>query len=141
FFVDDEAMGTSPLAAPVVLDLGERHVRVVKEGFKTYKRAVMVGGAADVTIDVPLEREVHEGHVVVEGPPGAAIFIDDRQVGTGKADVTVPAGGHQLRVTAAGMRPYQSEVVIQDRETRSLDVVLESDAPPVNPVLRAAVGC
>jgi hypothetical protein len=140
-FVDDEPVGTSPLAGPVVLDLGERHVRVVKDGFKPYERAVVVGGAADVTIDVTLEREVHEGHVIVAAPATATIFIDDKQVGTAKADVTVPAGGHQLRVTAPGMRPYQTEVVIQDKETRSLDVVLESEAPPVNPTLRVAVGC
>ena len=40
------------------------------------------------------------------------------------------------------MRPYQSEVVIQDRETRSLNVLLESAAAPgEKPMLRVAVGC
>jgi hypothetical protein len=140
-FVDDEPVGTSPLPGPVVLDLGERHVRVVKEGFKAYERAVGVGGAADVTIDVALEREVHEGKLAIEAPAGAAVFVDGAQVGLGKADVTVPSGGHQLRVTAQGMRPYQTEVVIQDKETRSLNVVLEAEAPPVKPTLRVAVGC
>jgi hypothetical protein len=139
--VDDEPIGSSPLPAPVILDLGERHLRVVKEGFKPYEKTVPVGGAADVTLDVAMEREVHEGRVTVDAPPGATVFIDGSQVGVGKAEVTVPSGGHQLRVTAAGMRPYQTEVVIQDKETRSLSVVLEAEAPPVKPILRVAVGC
>jgi hypothetical protein len=140
-FIDDEAVGTSPLPAPVILDLGERHVRVVKEGFKTFEKATAIGGAADVTIDVPLEREVHEGRIAIDAPAGAAVFIDDKQVGTGKVEQTVSAGGHQLRVTAPGLRPFQTEVVIGDKETRALNVVLEADVAPVKPTLRVAVGC
>jgi hypothetical protein len=139
--VDDEPVGTSPLPGPVVLDLGERHLRVIKEGFRPYEKAVPVGGAADVTIDVALEREVHEGKIAVEAAAGAAIFVDGTQVGVGKVEVTVPSGGHQLRVTAPQMRPYQTEVVIQDKETRSVSVALEAEAPPVKPTLRVAVGC
>ncbi len=55
--------------------------------------------------------------------------------------MTLPAGGHQLRVTAPGMRPYQTEVGLQDKETRSLSIVLEPEAPNVKPTLRVGVGC
>ena len=139
--VDDEVVGTSPLAAPVILDLGERHVRVTKDGFRPYERAVPVGGAADVTIDVKLEREVHEGKLAIEAPPGAAISVDGAQVGVGKVELTLPAGGHQLIITAPGMRPYQTEIALQDKETRTLNVPLQPEAPLVRPTLRVAVGC
>ena len=47
--------------------------------------------------------------------------------------------GDQLRVTAPGMRPYQTEVIIQDKETRSLTVWLEAVAAAERPTLRVAV--
>lgn len=138
--VDDEPAGVSPLAAPVLVDLGEHKVRVAKEGFVTYEKPLSVGGAADATVDIKLEKVVHEGRLVIEGPTGSSIFIDDKQVASNVEQVVVP-GGHQVRVSAPGMRTYQSEIVIQDKETRSVNVVLEREAAPVKPTLRVAVGC
>jgi hypothetical protein len=140
-FVDDAPVGVSPLAAPVVLDIGERHIRVIKDGFKPYEKSVPVGGSASVTVDVTLERELHEGHLIVNAPPNAALDLDDKPVGTGKFDGTIATGGHQLRATAPGMRPFQTEIVIQDKETRSVDIVLERLAGPDLPRIRAAIGC
>jgi hypothetical protein len=140
-FVDDEPVGTSPLPAPVMLDIGERRVRVLKPGFQPFEKPLAVGGSADVTVEVPLQKEVHEGKLIVEAPAGAEIFVDEKQAGTGKAEQVVPSGGHQLRVTAPGMRPFQTEVVVQDRETRSLAVALEPVAATEKPMLRVAVGC
>ena len=40
----------------------------------------------------------------------------------------VPSGAHTIRVTAAGMRPYQAELVLADKETRSLQVTLDPEA-------------
>ncbi len=142
-FVDDELIGTSPLAAPVVLDIGERHLRIVKPDFRPFEKTLPVGGSASVTVDVALVREVHQGKLIVDAPAGAAIFLDDQQIGTTKVEQTIPSGGHQLRVTAPGMHPYQTEIVVQDKETRSLNVVLEPEATAavVKPMLRVAVGC
>jgi len=140
-FVDDELVGTSPLANALVLDIGERHLRIIKDGSRTYEKALIVGGGAELTVDVALEKEVHEGKLIVDAPPGAIIFVDDKQVAVGKAEQAVASGGHQLRVTAPGMRPYQTEINVQDRETRSLNVVLEPLAQGEKPNLRVAVGC
>jgi hypothetical protein len=141
-FVDDAPVGTSPLPGPVVLDIGERHVRVTKDGFKPWEKTIPVGGTASVSVDVNLEQEVHEGRLVVNAPPDATLTLDDKPVGTGgKVDMNVAAGGHQLRATASGMRPYQSEVVVQDKETRQVDVMLEKELPPEKPKLRVAIGC
>ncbi|MGH7440622.1 MAG: PEGA domain-containing protein, partial [Polyangiaceae bacterium] len=79
--------------------------------------------------------------VVIDAPAGAVIVIDGAQVGVGKAEQTLPAGGHQLRVTAPGMRTYQTDLTLADKETRSMSVVLEAEAPAVKPTLRVAVGC
>ena len=140
-FVDEELVGTSPLPGPVALDIGERRLRVEKEGFTRYEHALVVGGSAQATTTVTLEREVRQGKLVVEPPPGATVFVDDKAVGQGKVELTLSAGGHQLRVTAKGMRPYQSEVVLEDKATRQVSVSLEAEAPPEKPKLRVAVGC
>jgi hypothetical protein len=139
--VDDELLGTSPLPAPALLDIGERHIRVIKDGFRSYEKTLPVGGNNEVNVDVTLEKEVHEGKLIVNAPANAAIFVDDKPVATQKLDLTLLSGGHQIRVTAAGMHPFQTEVVIKDRETRSLEVALEPLAPAEKPKLRVAVGC
>jgi hypothetical protein len=139
--VDDVPAGVSPLSGPVVLDIGERHLRVTKEGFKPFEKSLPVGGSAAVSVDVKLEKELREGRLVVNAPPNATLELDEKPAGVGKIDVNIAAGGHQLRATAPGMRPFQTELVIQDRETRSVDVVLERLAEPERPKIRAAIGC
>ncbi len=140
-FVDDELVGTSPLAAPVVLDIGERHLRIEKEGFVKYERGLVVGGSAETTTAVVLEKIVHEGKIIVEAPAAATVLLDDKEVGQGKIQQVLSSGGHQLRVVAKGMRAYQTEIVIEDKETRQLTVSLEPEAPAQKPKLRVAVGC
>jgi hypothetical protein len=140
-YVDDELVGTSPLMAPVTLDIGERRLRVVKAGFQVFEKTLAVGGSADITVEIPLQKEVHEGKLIIEAPAGAQVVIDDRPAGTGRAEQVVQAGGHQLRVTAPGMRPYQTEIVVQDKETRAVNVVLERVTEAEKPMLRVAVGC
>jgi len=140
-FVDDAVVGVTPLTAKVVLDIGERRIRVVKEGYKPFEKNLPVGGSASVVVDVKLEKELHEGRLGVNAPANAVIEVDQKPMGTGKIDVTIGAGGHQLRVTAPGTRPYQTEVVIQDRETRVVEVMLEKLAEPEKPKIRVAVGC
>jgi hypothetical protein len=140
-FVDDELVGVSPLAAPVVLDIGERRLRVTKEGCLNFEKTLAIGGSNEVTVEVALQKEVHEGKLIVNAPPNASILLDGKPIATGKFDQAIASGGHQIRVTAPGMHPFQTEVVIQDKETRSLDVALESLAPAEKPKLRVAVGC
>lgn len=139
--VDDALAGTSPLPGPLVLDIGERKIRVAKDGFIPFEKTLAVGGTASVLVEVKLEKEVHEGRLTVNAPAGAAIELDGRQVGAGKIDTAVSTGGHQLRVVAQGRRPYQTEVVVQDRESRVIDVALEQLPEPEKPKVRVAVGC
>jgi len=131
-YVDDEKVGTSPLDRPVVVDIGARKITVRKPGFKEWAQSVPIGGSAEARVDVKLEPEVHEGHLVVTTQPDARILIDDQPVGAnGRFEGKLKSGGHQLRVEAPGMVPYQSEVVLGDDENRSVDVPLEHEyAPP-----------
>ena len=140
-YVNDELVGESPLATAVILDIGERRLRVVKAGFRSFENALVIGGSSEVTVEVVLEKEVHEGKLIVNAPANANIVIDGKPVATGKFEQTIPSGGHQIQVVAPGTRPFQTEVAIADKETRSLDVVLEAIAPPEKPKLRVRVAC
>lgn len=139
--IDGETVGLSPFALPAVVDIGERRIRVAKAGFVPFERITPFGGSAEVALDVQLERELHEGRLLVTAPTTATVFLDDQSIGTGAVDRTVPSGGHQLRVTAPGMVTFQSEIVIQDRETRSVDVALQALPEAEKPKIRVSVGC
>src|SRR5205807_1244757 len=50
---------------------------------------------------------------------------DGKAAGKATMDAKVAAGGHTLRVTAPGMIAYQSDVLVQDNENRTIDVALQ----------------
>jgi hypothetical protein len=140
-FVDDERIGQSPLEAPYTVDIGTHRIRVTKPGYLESTVTVPVGGGVDLPIALSLKKEVHEGTIAVHAPAGATIAIDDEVVGAGAVERVVPSGGHQLRVQAVGMRPYQSEIVVRDNETRSIDLTLERESDAELPRVQVAVGC
>ncbi len=124
-FVDDEKIGTTPLPGPVMIDVGNRKIRVRKPGYVEFTKVEAVAGAGDVSITADLAKEVHQGRLVVEAGAKDAIYVDGKAVGIGKWEGVLPSGGHSLRITAPGMIAYQSEVNIQDDKVRRLPVALE----------------
>lgn len=134
--VDDVSAGKSPLAKPVVVDIGTRKIDVRKDGFKPFEQSLPVGGAATAKLDVKLTAEVHEGDVHITAQAGAQISIDGKLVGVGRYDGKVSGGGHTLRVEAAGMKPYQTELVVNAGESRTIETPpLEKAPEPPKPKL------
>ncbi len=131
--VDDESVGTSPLPAPVVVDIGARQIGVKKPGYGDFSQTLPIGGSAEAHIDVALRAEVHEGKLAVTTIADGAISIDGQRVGAGHFEGSLASGGHTLRVEAEGMHPYQSEITIADGENRSVDVPLERAYVPPPP--------
>ena len=124
--VDEEVLGQSPVPEALV-DIGQRKVRVRKEGFEEYTKDLPVGGAAQVSLDVKMVKILHEGRLNVKASNDATIAIDDKVVGTGTWAGVLPSGGHTLKVTAPKMRVYQTEVLIQDKQSRDVQVTLEPE--------------
>lgn len=129
-FVDDERAGVTPLAEPLLVDIGKRRLRASKAGFLDQTREVTVTGTGDAPVEITLARDVHEGRVVVVAGAADAIAIDGRAVAAGRWEGVLPSGGHTLRVTAPGMRTYQSEIVVSDNQTRTVTVTLEREVKP-----------
>ncbi len=121
--VDDVRVGTSPLAEPVLVDVGERKIRVSKPGYTPFEKTLPI--ADDITVAADIAIEVHQGTVVVEAGPSDDIFIDGKRVGRRRWEGVLPSGPHRLRVSAVNMLAHESEVVVQDGQTRRIPVTLQ----------------
>jgi hypothetical protein len=123
-FVDDEKIGVTPLSGTLFVDVGVRKFTVKKKGFKDAEISKQVPGGGAIGVDVRLEKEIHRGKLLVNAGANDVISLDGKIIGRAKWEGSLPSGGHTLKVTASGMQNYQSEVVIQDNQTRRVDVTL-----------------
>jgi hypothetical protein len=121
---DGETVGTSPLASPVVLDLGKHSIVVQKAGYDRVEQSVEVRGGQAMTLTVPLAAQSLVGHLVVSAERGSTIVIDGKPTGEDRFDGNLPAGPHQVRVSAEGKEPFRTDVEIREHETRTLQVSL-----------------
>ncbi|WP_437562439.1 PEGA domain-containing protein [Sorangium sp. So ce542] len=124
-FVDDEPVGTTPLAEPVPIDIGDRRIRVSKPGFVDFVRRETVVGGGTLALVARLDRAVHRGRLAIAAGRDDLIAIDGKVVGKGRWEGSVASGTHALRVTAPGMTPHEVEVLVRDEELRRIDVSLE----------------
>jgi len=147
----DGADITVLVGTDIPLDPGDHAIEASAPGYQTWTKTVSITTPGKVEIELPvLDKQVveapkpvvHEGTLKITTLPTAEILLDQQRVGTGSYEAKVKSGGHTLRVVAGGMRPYQSEIVVGDDETRSIDVPLEKEpeavvikqvvAPPVD---------
>lgn len=128
--IDDQFVGETPLAKPVIVDIGVRKIAVQKDGFEPVTKELPVGGKPTVSLAIALVEIQHEGKLVVRAQPGQEIFLDGTRMGLGIWSGKLTSGGHTLRVSAPEMRTYQTEILLRDNETRTIDVTLEREAKP-----------
>jgi len=129
-YLDDQVVGTSPLAAPLRVNVGARKFRFEKPGFKSFALEKSIEGGTEVTVSAKIEKEWHRGTIIVEAGPKDMIALDGKAVGLGRHEAVLASGGHMLRVTAPGKVAFQSEVVVQDNETRRIPVTLNAVPTP-----------
>jgi hypothetical protein len=131
--VDGAPAGTTPLAGPVTVDLGTRHVRVLKEGFKDFDADVKVDIGKEASLKVVLTAPTREGRVSVRSTePSSSIYLDGKRVGTGAEWFgSVAAGSHLLRVTAPDFAPYQADFTLTEGAVRTFEVTLKAEKKPV----------
>jgi len=125
--VGSEVVGTTPLAEPVLVDIGEHRIRITKPGFKDFMRPERIEGGGRIAIAAMLEKVVHRGRLAVVAGPEDLIALDGRVVGRGRWEGSVPSGTHALRVTAPGKQAHTSEVLVRDNEARRVDVGLNPE--------------
>jgi PEGA domain-containing protein len=123
--VDGEPQGAVSLAADMRIDLGTHQVTVNKDGFAEYATTLTIVSSADVHVTAVLAPIVSpDGRLVVHARSGDTIAVDGAPVGLGTWTGLLPPGPHSVRVTEPDSSPFESEVVIEERQTRSIDVTL-----------------
>lgn len=131
-FLDEESLGTTPLKAPVVTEVGPHKLRAKKDGFEEFVQDVNFN-KAETALEVALKKVLHEGKLVVRASEGDSVLLDGKNVGSGGYTATLAGGHYILRVTAPKKKPYQADVVIQPGRDREINVKLEDEAwsPPL----------
>ncbi|MGH7435060.1 MAG: PEGA domain-containing protein, partial [Polyangiaceae bacterium] len=122
--VDGDPVGETPLPEPPTVDLGKHTVVISKPDFEPVTRAIDVTGGSAVLVQVVLTRQIHTAGLLVTAEPGAVITIDGQTTARDRFDAQVPAGTHEVRVTAPDRVPYVARVELREHETRSLEVTL-----------------
>jgi hypothetical protein len=125
-FVDEERVGQSPIE-PFPVDIGVHRLRAHKAEFQDFVVDFTVTGGAKVTIEPKLLPVVHEGRLRVTVGPKDAITIDGTPVAVGSWTGALKSGGHTLNVTAPDMLAYQTELLIQDGQSRDIGVTLNPE--------------
>jgi tetratricopeptide (TPR) repeat protein len=129
-YVDDRLRGVLPLDKPILLDLGERRVRVQRDGYEAHTETLQVRGANQITVQAALRplQQATESTLSVQADADARIFVDERLVGTGTFHGNIEPGLHGIRVEAPGRRTHHSEVTLEPGRERSLDIRLAREA-------------
>jgi hypothetical protein len=138
--VDETPVGTTPLTEPLLVDLGDRHIRISKSGYKQYVISQNFAGASDVSFNVALERDIREGQLAILAIDNATISVDGNAVGTTQWQGALTAGEHAIRVSARGMRTYNKELVMEAGQSRSLYVTLEAEKSGISPLVWIGAG-
>jgi hypothetical protein len=125
--VDGEQVGVSPLSQTVLVDIGSRQVTVTKAGFKPVTETVRVDGGHEVAFSVRLEVARERARLSIGASKGNVIEVDGTVVGEGRWEGNVAAGLHRIRIAAPEKKPYETEVLLRDDESRQLQVSLESE--------------
>jgi hypothetical protein len=126
--VDGASVGVSPLANPIVVDLGKHTVAAKKEGFKPFEQQVDAPGGASTTVTVTLVAAPHVAQLLVTSDESSTLSLDGRVVGKGRFEGQLAPGLHDLRVTDSGKKPYQVQLELHDGETRTVQITLEPEA-------------
>ncbi len=124
-YLDDRLLGTLPLEPGLRVDLGMHSLRIEKFDYVDFDETLTVTDSKEIVVRAELRRILHQGTLSVQAKPGNAIAVNGSVVGVGQWQGTLRSGRHRLRVTAPGARPYETELVIVDNQTRSVNVTLE----------------
>jgi PEGA domain len=129
--VDGQAVGTTPLAAPLVLDLGKHVITVEGSGLQTVSRDVSIVGGADAALNLAVTPQEQTAQLFIVAEPNAMISLDGTPTSKERYEGKVQAGAHEVRVTEPGKLPYKADVDLKVGETRTLQVTLTSESHPV----------
>jgi serine/threonine-protein kinase len=139
--IDGEARGVSPVRVEG-LALGQHSVSASLAGHSVVRQSVeLTQGTRSRAITLTLAPVAAPMGVlsISSTPPGAAIAIDGRAVGTTPSRLDVTAGRHVVRVERDGHAPLSREINVAAGQGETLEFALEPLAPPAAPAPAAPI--
>ncbi len=137
-FVDDQQAATTPLQAPIPVDVGTHQLRITKSGFKPFVQDLTVGGGAPMKVTATLAPSV--ARLVVVTADTNVVSIDGKVAGSGRVEMSLPPGTHAVRVAAEGRTPQESQVDLAGDDARTMQIALErTGGKPVWPWIAGGV--
>ena len=124
--VDGETVGSTPLANPLVIDLGKHTLSVNKAGFDPAVRTIEIAGGNEIGVTIRLVATVRPAQLLVVADAEATVMVDRQVVAHGRFDGALPPGRHDIQVTAPGKKPYSASLDLHDGEARALQITLEN---------------
>jgi formylglycine-generating enzyme required for sulfatase activity len=119
-------LGVTPLE--VELAPGRRHaLQVAKPGYGAVTREVDLAAGRGARLAVTLAPSLGVVRLAVE-PADAEVLVDDRAVGTGSRELTLPAVPHRIEVRKPGFAPFRAEVTPDPALPRALTARLQTPA-------------
>ncbi len=125
--IDRGVVGTTPLADPLVIDLGSHTVTVTKPGFAPAERTLEIAGGNETVLTLTLTAQQHPARLVVSSDEGATVVLDGQVVGKSGFDGQIAGGVHEVRLTEPGKLAYRTQLDLHDGETRTMAVTLENE--------------
>jgi len=119
-FVDGEKVGTTPCTVKRVVS-GEHRVRVVKAQYAPEERVVTVADGQKTNSTFTLSATF--GVLTLLTDADASIWVDGREVGTGRWEGRLNKGLHAVEVRKASHRPFRKSITVNagERRTEQLD--------------------
>jgi hypothetical protein len=139
--IDGRVLGTTPLAEPVTLDLGDHALFVQKAGFDPIEQTLHVMGGNEMTLTLRLTAQRPTAQLLVSADPKAAVTVDGQLGSGGRFDGVVAPGPHDVLVTQPGKVTQRTQVQVHAGEALRIDVTLhdERQAAPVWPWVAGGV--
>lgn len=132
--VDNVEVGKTPLAHPIIVDVGERNIIARKQGFLDANKRITVSGGREEKIDFSLEVVVKKGILSVKagGAPVATVFVDGVEQGPTPWQGEVLAEKHTIELRAKGYVPEIRTEVVAFKGTTAIEVAMRLDQGKVH---------
>ncbi len=129
-FVDDAAVGTTPLTAQILQ--GERRIRVKLEGYKAWQKTLQVRAGEPRTLtDIRLEPADAVVHIFT-APAGAGVTVNGRYLGTSPLEAAVePDTDVNIRLFKQGYKRAARTLRLASGRERTLRIDLQPELAAV----------
>lgn len=130
--IDGVVVATTPVTAPLMVDMGAHKVKITKADFVDFEQDVTISAGKISVVKVTLTKHSHEGRVSIRtSEKNSTIYIDNKAVGSYEWFGPTPVGAHLLRVTAPGHQPWQADFTITESAVRTFEVTLREEKKPL----------